>query len=156
MLELLHDGHQGINRCKAVAWESVWWPGINNQMETLVSNCPKCAETRVQRSEPTLPSTTPTRSREVVGVDLYHLNGQDYLLLVDYRSRFPEVISLLSTSTPAVNNVIKSVLARHGIPRLVRSNNGPQFAAREFSAFAVSYGFRHVTSSPPFPQSNGW
>ncbi|XP_037576678.1 uncharacterized protein K02A2.6-like [Dermacentor silvarum] len=102
-----------------------------------------------------LPSTTPTRPWEEVGVDLFHMNGQHYVLLVDYRSRFPEVISLRSTTAPAVINVIKSVFARHGIPRLVRSDNGPQFAAREFSAFSDSYSFRHVTSSPPFPQSNG-
>ncbi|XP_037565213.1 uncharacterized protein K02A2.6-like [Dermacentor silvarum] len=117
-LELLHDGHQGINRCKALARESVWWPGINNQIDTLVSNWPTCAETRVQCSEPMLPSTTPTRPWEEVGVDIFYLNGQDYGLLVDYWSRFPEVIRLRSTSAPAVINVIKSVLARHGIPRL--------------------------------------
>ncbi|XP_049515032.1 uncharacterized protein K02A2.6-like [Dermacentor silvarum] len=102
-----------------------------------------------------LRSTTPTRPWEEVGVDLFHLNGQDYVFLVDYRSSFPEVISLRSTSAPAVINVIKSVFARHGIPRLVRSDNGPQFAAREFSTFADSYGFRYVTSSPHFPQLNG-
>ncbi|XP_037558085.1 uncharacterized protein LOC119435243 [Dermacentor silvarum] len=130
-------------------------PSLFRGLETLVSNCPTCAETRVQCSEPMLPSATPTRPWEEVGVDLFHLNGQDYVLLVDYRSRFPEVISLRSTSAPAVINVIKSVFARHGTPRLVRSDNGPQFAAREFSAFADSYGFRYVTSSPHFPQFNG-
>ncbi|XP_037564184.1 uncharacterized protein K02A2.6-like [Dermacentor silvarum] len=102
-----------------------------------------------------LQSTTPARPWEEVGVDLFHLNRLDYVLLMDYRLRFPEVISLRSTSAPAVINVIKSVFARHGIPRLVHSDNGPQFAARDFSAFAHSYGFRHVTSSPNFPQSNG-
>ncbi|XP_037568164.1 uncharacterized protein K02A2.6-like [Dermacentor silvarum] len=102
-----------------------------------------------------LPSTTPTRPWEEVGVDLFHLNGQDYVLLVDYRSGFSEVISLRSTTAPAVINVIKSVFTRHGIPKLVRSDNGPQFAATEFSAFANSYGFRQVTSSPHFPHSNG-
>ncbi|XP_049276043.1 uncharacterized protein K02A2.6-like [Rhipicephalus sanguineus] len=102
-----------------------------------------------------LPSTTPSRPWEEVGIDLFHLNGQDFVLLVDYRSRFPEVISLRSTTALAVINAVKSVFARHGIPRLVRSDNGPQFAAKEFSAFAKSYGFCHVTSSPHFPQSNG-
>ncbi|XP_037576972.1 uncharacterized protein K02A2.6-like [Dermacentor silvarum] len=100
-----------------------------------------------------LPSTTPTRPWDEVGVDLFHLNDQDYVLLLYYRSRFPEVISLRSTTAPAVINVIKSVFARHGIPNLVRSDNGPQFAAREF--FAESYRFRHVTSRPHFPQLNG-
>ncbi|XP_037515258.1 uncharacterized protein K02A2.6-like [Rhipicephalus sanguineus] len=138
MLELLHDRHQGINRCKALAQESVWWPGINNQIETFVCNCHTCAETRVQHSEPMLPSSTPCRPWEAVGIDLFHLNGQDIVLLVDYRSCFPEIISLRSTTE----------LGRSG-------GNGPQFAVKEFSAFAKSYDFCHVTSSPHFPQSNG-
>lgn len=50
---------------------------------------------------------------------------------------------------------MKSVFTRHGIPKLLRTDNGPWFAAREFGDFARTYGFHHVTSSPRFPQSNG-
>ena len=35
------------------------------------------------------------------------------------------------------------------------SDNGPQFSGQAFALFAAAYGFRHVTSSPRFPQSNG-
>nr|XP_037272732.1 uncharacterized protein K02A2.6-like [Rhipicephalus microplus] len=31
IVNLLHDGHQGVNRCLAVARGSVWWPGLNSQ-----------------------------------------------------------------------------------------------------------------------------
>lgn len=75
ILQLLHNGHQGIGRCKSLARESVWWPGINSQIETMVMNCSKCAETRVQRAEPMLVSETPTGPWEVVGIDLFHLKG---------------------------------------------------------------------------------
>ncbi|XP_037279907.2 uncharacterized protein LOC119172865 [Rhipicephalus microplus] len=55
----------------------------------------------------------------------------------------------------AVIDVLKSIFARHGIPREVRSDNGPLFSSREFAALAASYGFDHVTSSPHYAQSNG-
>ena len=52
-------------------------------------------------------------------------------------------------------DAVKAVFSRHGIPESVRSGNGPQFSSHEFAKFAASYGFKHTTSSPYFPQSNG-
>ena len=55
----------------------------------------------------------------------------------------------------SVISALKSVFSRHGIPEIVRSDNGPQYSSAEFMSFASSYGFQHLTSSPKFPQSNG-
>ncbi|XP_037576781.1 uncharacterized protein LOC119459002 [Dermacentor silvarum] len=101
----------------------------------------------MQRSEPMLPSTTPTRPSEELGVDLFHLNGQDYVILVDYRSRFPEVISLRSIDSTGCDQRYQE--------RLRAPRDPATFSAREFSALAQSYGFYHVASSPHFPHSDG-
>ena len=50
---------------------------------------------------------------------------------------------------------MKSIFARHGIPELIISDNGPQYSCQAFSEFANKYQFQHVTSSPLYPQSNG-
>ena len=83
------------------------------------------------------------------------LKGTDYLITVDYFSRYPEVTQLRTTTSSTVINSLKSIFARHGIPETVRSDNGPQFASSEFDDFARNYQFRHTTSSPHFPSSNG-
>ena len=83
------------------------------------------------------------------------MNGEHYLLAVDYFSRYPEVIKLSSTTSSNIIALLKTIFARHGIPEVLRTDNGPQYAAKEFAVFARTYGFQHITSSPRFPQSNG-
>ena len=60
-----------------------------------------------------------------------------------------------TTKSSETIRAFKSVFARHGIPEQVRSDNGPQYDSPEFSHFAKQWGFKHVTSSSGFPQSNG-
>ena len=36
------------------------------------------------------------------------------------------------------------------------TDNGPPFSSKEFAAFANQYRFGHITSSPRYPQSNGF
>ena len=77
------------------------------------------------------------------------------MVTVDYFSRFPEVTKLTSTTSTAVISPLKAVFSRHGIPETVRNDNGPQYSSLFFARFAESYGFKHSTSSPLYPQSNG-
>ena len=42
-----------------------------------------------------------------------------------------------------------------GIPKVLISDNGPQFASQLFTDFATAYNIQHTTSSPHFAQSNG-
>ena len=44
---------------------------------------------------------------------------------------------------------------RFGVPDVVVSDNGLQFACEESKQFATQWQFSHVTTSPRYPQSNG-
>lgn len=96
-----------------------------------------------------------TEPWEKVGLDLFQLAGKKYLIAIDYMSNYPEVALLNSCTSSSVIMHLKSFFARHGIPRRVISDNGPQFASFEFRQFAQAYDFSHITSSPYFAQSNG-
>ena len=60
-----------------------------------------------------------------------------------------------NTKSPTVITHSKAIFARHGIPSIVRSDNGPQYSAIEYSKFSKDSGFIHVTTSPYHSQSNG-
>ena len=50
----------------------------------------------------------------------------------------------------------KRVFSKFGIPKEVISDNGPQYISREYSKFAREWDFKHDSSSPEYPQSNGF
>ena len=54
------------------------------------------------------------------------------MIILDYFSRYPEVIKLRTTTSGSVIEAVKAVFSRHGIPETVLSYNGPQFSSRSF------------------------
>ncbi|CAB4006538.1 sec1 family domain-containing 2 [Paramuricea clavata] len=70
--------------------------------------------------------------------------GNDFLFLDTVTAAVDE------TKTQRIE-IVKTLFARHGVPEVVKSDTGPQYSAE----FAKTWGFKHVTSSPLYPQSNG-
>ena len=42
ILKLIHEEHLGLNKCKLRAKDTVYWPGLNDQLEKLILNCELC------------------------------------------------------------------------------------------------------------------
>ena len=93
ILGKLHQGHQGIQRCRLRAKSSVWWPGLSSKIEQYVQNCPNCVKERVPPKEPLMPTSLLAYPWQRIGTDLFQLN-KTYLIAVDFFSRYPEVIIL--------------------------------------------------------------
>ena len=155
ILSKIHEGHQGIQKCRLRANTSVWWPGISKHIKDLIEQCPACVKEHTPRKEPLMPTDLPDYPWQKIGTDLFFMNGANYLVAVDYFSRYLETIKLKSTTSGNIIEGLKSFFSRHGIPEIVFSDNGPQYSSCEFAEFASLYNFQHVTSSPVFPQSNG-
>lgn len=51
---------------------------------------------------------------------------------------------------------MKSIFSEHGIPARLVTDNGPQYYCKEFKLFTATYGIDHITSSPLYPQCNGF
>ncbi|OXA53834.1 Transposon Tf2-6 polyprotein [Folsomia candida] len=159
LLGRLHAGHMGVVKCRARARESVWWPGISEEIAEVVRKCPICVKERGERHEPLIPSEFPSRPWQRVAMDLFKSHGKWFIIITDYYSRYPEVYQLLNQTATCVINCCKAVFSRHGVPEEVMSDNGPQFApvdSSEFRKFSREWGFIATTSSPRYPQSNGF
>ena len=156
VLDKIHQGHKGIVKCRARAKESVWWPGLSREIQDMIQGCRVCLQHKVNTPEPLIPSKFPERPWQEIGIDLFYSKGRDYLLIVDYFSRFIEVSAMQkSKKADDVISALKETFARYGIPEKVRSDNGPPFDCAEFIHFAKQWDIELVPSSPRYPQSNG-
>lgn len=154
ILKLLHRSHGGIVKTKQLAREKVYWPGLNHEIEELVSKCETCQlfQNR-QTKEPLTPHEIPARPWSKVGTDLFELHSQHYIVLVDYYSNFIELENLEGDTT--ARNVIRKIkqsISRFGIMDTLISDNGPQYNSAEFMEFTRCYKIQHVTSSPGYPE----
>ena len=135
ILKRLHTGHQGINKCRDMGRRSVWWPGLAAELEKLVMN------SDTHRPPVTQPLTLPGQK---VSTDLFDYN----LLIVDYYIK----IALLSntSSTTAIQYFCLPFMAFQRSWCLTTACSSMQY-----KQFTKDYCFKHVTSSPYYPQGNG-
>lgn len=102
-----------------------------------------------------MPQKVPDRPWSEVAVDLFTLDKTEYIIIVDDYSNVFEIRALSDTRASSVITSLKSQFSRHGIPNIVRSDNGPQFSLSDFKTFSKEWDFEHITSSPHYARSNG-
>ena len=87
-LHLIHKGHLGLGKCKLRAKDTVYWPGLNDQLEMWILNCElslkyshsKCK----QKPSTSLGQEIPVQPWSKLATDIFHFEGTSYLLMVDY------------------------------------------------------------------------
>ena len=155
MLRKLHAGHSGINSCLRRARDLIYWPGMSSEIREYLAACDTCSSTPMKQGpEPVYAHEVPDRPWEKVSVDLFNIQGREYLVTVDYFSNFIEVDFLRETTSQAVVTKLKAQFARHGIPDIVVSDNGPQFSSQHFAEFGRMWNFDHQPSSPGNSKGN--
>ena len=155
-LHKLYEGHQGINACLRRARTVVYWPNMTVDIKRYVEECGVCTTFSIQQpresiikiERPDVPWTT-------LGMDLFTYNDRNYLVLVDYTSNFIEIDCISNTLTSTIIVKLKQQFSRHGIPKNIITDNGPQFTANDFISFSNKWNFKLNFISPGNSQANG-
>ena len=152
----IHAGHSGVNSCLRRARLYVYWPHMSAEIKQFVESCTTCAENPTKLPQlPLKMHDVPDRAWQKVGTDLFMLQGRNYLVTTDYFSKFFEIDYLNEVTSTDVIGKLKQHFARYGIPEIVYSDNGPQFASGHFKKFCREWNIRHETSSPGNSRANG-
>ena len=158
-LHQLHQFHQAITKSQLLACGSFIWPSINKAIKEVVHQCEACTQFYSQNAAaPLTPTPTPSCPWQMCATDIFTLEGIDHLVVGNFYSKIILVWHLPPGQSNAnkVISLLKEMFSEHGIPEVLCSNNGPQYANAQFTNFCISWGISHETSSPHYPQSNGF
>ena len=158
VIEIAHEGHQGIVKTKERLRCSVWWPGMDRDTEKVVRTCHECQiVSQCSAPEPMQRTKFPDEPWQDVAMDLLGPlpNGENILVVVDYYSRFVEFAIMKSTTSEKVIFELERIFSVHGLPHSMKTDNGPQFISEEFESFLSENQIEHRNSPPLWPQANG-
>ncbi len=152
----LHQGHPGIAATKRRAKETMYWPAMYTDIDTEISRCAPCNALKPhQAKEPLQRHDIPDLPWSFTAADLFDWHGKTHLVLVDFFSGWFELDYLSDMRSNTVIAKLKRHFSVHGIPHTLMTDNTTQFVCKDFAEFAHTWDFKHVRSSPHYPQSNG-
>ena len=164
VIQLAHEGHQGIVKLKQRLRTSVWWPNIDSDAERFVRSCESCilaGKGKKPVVPPLNPIQFPSKPWQKLSLDIIgelHSAPQNFrfcLVLTDLHSKWPEVKPVSQITSTAVITFLSELFARWGIPEEIITDNGRQFVSQEFEKFLSGLSIKHCRTALYHPQSNG-
>ena len=154
-LSRLHEGHLSANKVQENAKQHMYWTGIDADIEDYTKRCQECIKRSQVPKEPLQPHDIPEGPWRKIGIDYFTFDGNSYVLICDYFSKFP-FLYRAKTSFWSLRDRLIDLFSIEGYPDEIVSDNGPPFQSKEFAKFLSGLGIKHTTSSPGYPRSNGF
>ena len=156
MLQYIHEGHQGKERCLLRARSTVFWPKMTYDVEQLIEKCIICQE--YVKSQPIIGTTQelPPFPWCTLATDMFYWKRMDFLIEADVFLKYIIMRKLPNSTSAAVCIELSMIVTELGLPHIIRSDNGPCYNSKEFQQFLQCYNITHQTCSPNHPRSNGF
>ena len=154
-LSRLQEGHLSANKVQENAKQHMYWTGIDADIEDYTKRCQECIKRSQVAKEPLQPHDIPEGPWRKLGIDYFTFDGNSYVLICDYFSKFPFLFRA-KTSFWSLRDHLIDLFSIEGYPDEIVSDNGPPFQSKEFAKFLSGLGIKHTTSSQGYPRSNGF
>jgi len=158
------SGHPGIRRTCRKLRRIVNWPYLENDVRKYIRSCIVCGRSKVSKEKyQGLRNRHPMRANpgDIVGIDFWgpiKCGLEDILLLtmIDYSTRWAEVVSIESTgSEETTSKFITAWTQRFGAPKVLVSDNGSAFDA-VMEEFQKKLGIEIKKAVPYHPEGNSF
>ena len=82
-------------------------------------------------------------------------SGENLFVLEDYHSWSIEVDVVRATKSKIITQRLDAQFARYGIPKSLRTDNGPNLVSNEIEDYLKDMGLEHRHTTPLWPRANG-
>ena len=149
VLQILHQGHFGMQRMKQLSRTAVYWPGLDAQIMDTCRSCHACMEHQNNPPQALIhPWMMPEKCWSRVHIDqAVNFMGHTWLVLVDAYSKYPIVHATSSTSSKATIQLLEEDFAHFGFPHTIVSDNATSFTSEEFQEWCSEREITHLSGA---------
>ena len=157
VIENMHAANQGSTSMLARARQSVYWPGMDRDINSHCESCLQCREMAPSKpKEPLITSDIPEYPFQHVVSDMFEIDQQSYLAYVDRLTAFAELAYFPgSTASTTIINVLREFFHRWGVPEEISIDGATNYTSKEITDWLEKWGVHIRLSSAYYPQSNG-
>jgi len=141
VIQLAHEGHQGIVKTKALLRSKVWFPNIDCSCMNLSCVKPIHQLHSLNHSKCQIYQKLTCTVLVQTSIDHSQLESTCLSSLMITHATQLSISSTANTVIPVLENVFFTF----GIPRILKTDNGPPFNSDQFAGYL---GFHHTTVAP--------
>ena len=86
---------------------------------------------QMQPKEKIIHQDIPVRLWDIVGADMFNINNNNYLCMIDYHSKFPIIKKTKGLSADSLILACKTIFSEYRIPKRIRSDVGRKFISEK-------------------------
>ena len=120
MLQYIHEGHQGNERCLLLARNTVFWPKMMYDAQELIERCIICQEHG--RSQLIIGTTQerPPFPWHTLATDIFYWKRMDFLIVTDVFSKYFLVRKLANSTSAAICAELATIVTELGLPTMLK------------------------------------
>lgn len=157
-------GHLGVHKTYMKVCRLYYWPCMKSNIAKFIKHCVICQRIKPEQKLPAgimRNNLVPEHCWQVISMDLFgplpkSKRGNIHIFVVtDVFSKFNYFFPIRKACAKTIINLLEErILLVHGVPEVIRCDNGVQFKSREFQSLTQKYGIRTLFNPNYHPSPN--